>query len=316
MKKWLRISGSILAIIGCVAFIGYMAMSVRWKDLAAGMTPALALALAVATVLSTLAIPIGSWSWKVLLDDLGHKVRYRILNAIMLTTQAGKYLPGNVGQHFGKATLALAQRIPSIPLFMSMAYELILLLLASSLVGISFGLVSGAGSEILGRGHDTRLLWLGAAIIVGLAAIPLLSGLINWSARKLIARTGGASVVGKASMGAMASVVAIDSCAYLVSGLGFTLLAMALAPGDHPGYLYLTAAYAIAWTVGFVVPGAPAGVGVRESILLLLLSTRMDAADASLLVLAQRIATSAADILCFATGALMMARIRRTNKQE
>jgi len=316
MKKWLRIIGSIVAAIGCAAFIGYMLSRLRWDDLASRMTPGLFAALAAATGLSMLAIPIGSWSWKVLLDDLGHKAEYRTLNAIMLTTQAGKYLPGNVGQHLGKVTLALAQGVPSMPLFISMAYELILLLLASSLVGILFGMVSGAGIEVLDHGHGAGFLWLIAAILAALAATPLLLRFINWAVRKLIMRNdiAFAGIARKATVRTVATVVAIDGSAYLVSGLGFTLLAMALSPDRHPDYLYLTAAYAIAWTAGFVIPGAPAGVGVRESILLMLLSTRMDGADASLLVLTQRIATSLGDVLCFAMGAFIMARIQRATK--
>ncbi|HYM85229.1 MAG TPA: lysylphosphatidylglycerol synthase domain-containing protein [Pseudoxanthomonas sp.] len=316
MSRWLRILGSIAAVCGCIVFIGYMAMSLRPQDLAGHLTPALAASLVIATLLSTLVIPIGSWSWKVLLDDLGHRTPYRTLNAIMLTTQAGKYLPGNVGQHFGKAALALAHGVPSAPLFISMAYELVLLLMASCVVGISLGLVSGAALDILGSGHGKRLIWLGIGLVAALAAIPLLLRLVNWAVHKLIARNGRAPAqrTSKAGIAAVTSVVAIDGCAYLVSGLAFTLLAMALAPEQHPGYLYLTAAYAIAWTVGFVVPGAPAGVGVRESILLMLLSRQMPGADASLLVLAQRIATTLADILCFAAGAFIMARIRRSKQ--
>lgn len=316
MRKWLRILGSIIAATGCVVFVGYMLTKLRWADLAAHMTPGSFVALAAATGLSMLAIPIGSWSWKVLLDDLGHKAEYRTLNAIMLTTQAGKYLPGNVGQHLGKVTLALTQGVPSVPLIISMAYELILLLLASSLVGISFGIVSGAGLEILDHGHGIGFLWLGIAILAALVLTPLLLRFVNWTVRRLTARSDAASagIAKRAGVRAIGSVVAIDGCAYLVSGLGFTLLAMVLVPDHNPGYLYLTAAYAIAWTAGFVVPGAPAGVGVRETILLMLLSSRMNGADASLLVLAQRVATSLADILCFAIGAFIMARIRRTKK--
>jgi uncharacterized membrane protein YbhN (UPF0104 family) len=62
--------------------------------------------------------------------------------------------------------------------------------------------------------------------------------------------------------------------------------------------------------IGFVTPGAPAGLGVREAVLLLLLAHGMGAANASLLILTLRIATTLGDMLCFVIGLAMMPRVR------
>jgi len=57
--------------------------------------------------------------------------------------------------------------------------------------------------------------------------------------------------------------------------------------------------YAFAWAVGFVVPGAPGGLGIREATLLALLSTTFPGADLLLGILAFRLITTLGDIVFF-----------------
>jgi len=100
-------------------------------------------------------------------------------------------------------------------------------------------------------------------------------------------------------------------CAYLAIGASATTLAGGLYPATRPDFALLTAAFAIAWVVGFVTPGAPAGIGVREALLMLMLGPGMGTANASLFILALRIATTLGDILCFVAGLALMPGLRR-----
>ena len=104
--------------------------------------------------------------------------------------------------------------------------------------------------------------------------------------------------------------VAVPALA-LIAGAGLSVLALGLFPDAPIDYALLTAAFALAWVVGFVTPGAPAGLGVREALLLAMLSHGMGASNASLLIVALRIATTLGDMLCFALGLAMMPRVRR-----
>src|SRR6185437_10148319 len=71
-------------------------------------------------------------------------------------------------------------------------------------------------------------------------------------------------------------------------GRGLVLLAHFLLPGATQDDLLLIAAFSLAWVVGFVTPGAPGGLGVREALLLLMLAPAYSAASASILVIALR----------------------------
>jgi uncharacterized membrane protein YbhN (UPF0104 family) len=58
-------------------------------------------------------------------------------------------------------------------------------------------------------------------------------------------------------------------------------------------------AFVVAWLAGFITPGAPAGIGVREVVLMVLLKGLVDEADLLVAVLMSRVVTVAGDVLFF-----------------
>ena len=69
----------------------------------------------------------------------------------------------------------------------------------------------------------------------------------------------------------------------------------------------LCAAFIVALLVGLVTPGAPAGVGVREVILIILLADLIPESDLLLAILLSRIVTVGGDI-CFFMGASLLSK--------
>ena len=57
------------------------------------------------------------------------------------------------------------------------------------------------------------------------------------------------------------------------------------------------AGFALAWTVGLVVPGAPGGFGVFETVLLLRLADELDEPSLLAVALSYRLVTTLADLL-------------------
>ena len=66
-----------------------------------------------------------------------------------------------------------------------------------------------------------------------------------------------------------------------------------------PAFSALCGAYVLAWLAGFVTPGTPAGVGVREIVLLFLLGGQIAQADLLLAVVLGRVVTVMGDLLYF-----------------
>src|SRR5690606_21065797 len=97
---------------------------------------------------------------------------------------------------------------------------------------------------------------------------------------------------------------------FLIVGIGFTAMAPILAPGSGFPFLQLCGAFAAAWVVGLLVPGAPAGLGVREAVLLVLLGEVMPTADAVVAIALLRVATTLGDLVHFVAGGVLLRRLR------
>ena len=82
-------------------------------------------------------------------------------------------------------------------------------------------------------------------------------------------------------------------------GVGIWLLAVALGLGGQINFPLATAAFALSWALGFLAPGAPAGLGAREGIMLLILQGHGDTDKILLLVLLSRTVSMAGDFLTF-----------------
>ena len=66
---------------------------------------------------------------------------------------------------------------------------------------------------------------------------------------------------------------------------------------------------ALAWIVGYVVPGAPGGLGLREAVLVLGMSPVVGEAEAMAIALAYRLVTVVADAILAACGLLLSAKL-------
>jgi glycosyltransferase 2 family protein len=96
-------------------------------------------------------------------------------------------------------------------------------------------------------------------------------------------------------------------------GVHIWLLARGLhAEHDHL-FLLSTGAYALAWIVGFLVVVAPAGVGVREGVLLLVLGPVLGRPETLALALVSRMLMLAGDLLTSAVAVLVARRDPRTD---
>jgi hypothetical protein len=74
----------------------------------------------------------------------------------------------------------------------------------------------------------------------------------------------------------------------------------------------VAATLAGAWVVGFVIPGASAGIGVREAAVILLLSPVLGAADAAAIATIYRLVTAGGDALFALLGELVRRSARLT----
>ena len=311
MKIWLARFGTMLAVIGGGAFLWYALPSVGIADLTPYATPRMVLALTWAALLYSLTVPLSAWAWRRLLTSLGCSCPLSTLTRILLTTQIGKYLPGNIGQHLGRIGMAVSEGISAPAVMASIVYETLLLLLAGVITGVTAGLLSSNGASAIAS-HGTTLALAIVIAAGGLLLIPML----GWLGPKLASRIKSYPAGLNMRLGAWAALSAFLAyvAAYISIGAGVSVLATTLFPTFQHDYALLVCAFSVAWVVGFVTPGAPAGIGIREGVLALILTPSLGPDRASILIIGLRVATTIGDILCLIAGLALAAYTRNSNR--
>lgn len=313
--RLLRPLGWLVASVAGAYFLRYAWRSLADKDLSSLLEPRVVAATVVLCALYMLLIPVTALAWTWLLRGMGEHARFGCLLPILATTQFGKYLPGNVAQHIGRVALLRTTQISLSSAVLSVAYEMILVLVACahlSALTLLWALPPGLAQWPLFAHRELLLLAVTFGAFIALALAPRLARwLTTLKKQPTQVEVDGATPPTQAlRWGAAVKSYALYAVNFVLVGAGMHLVAAALAvpAGGIPGVAYLTGAFASSWVLGFIAPGAPAGLGVREVILSAWLAAAMPADRAVTMVIALRIATTLGDVLNFGAGSLALRR--------
>ena len=270
-KKWLHVGGSALALAGIV-FVGFRLHS-YWGSLdksrldAATLLASIGLAFIYAVSNIFLAL-----SWRELLAHLQDPLNWQSSMKIYGVSQLARYLPGNIFHLAGRQALGMSAGISPSALAKSTVWEL--------------GLIAFAGA--LFSALVLPVFWQG---------LPPTTALLLWAAIVAIAAIGLNKVWGRHIKAAFLLQVLFLA----VSGLIFVFLLECLSGQSARPALWVLAggAYVVAWLAGLLTPGAPAGVGVREAVLLFMLRGCLPESDLLLAIIMARVVTVFGDLIFF-----------------
>jgi uncharacterized membrane protein YbhN (UPF0104 family) len=259
-------------------------------------------AVGVASILfAGFAIVLSGVIWQVLLRDQAVDLPWPRVVSLYLVAQFGKYLPGNVGQYVGRVMMGRDLGIPVPVTLATMVTE--------ALWGVGTALGLSALSLYLFLGSHLMALpsWASATglavCFIGLLAAPWLGITL---AKRLVPSlmdralaTHGVSAPGwLAALKVSMLYVACSLCMGLIlQWQSHYLFGAAPAP-----LLQVSGFFAFAWLAGYLLPGAPAGIGVRESMMVLLFTPIFGEGTALALGVTLRLSTTLADALAFAGG--------------
>lgn len=191
-------------------------------------------------------------------------------------SQLAKYVPGNIFHLAGRQVLGMAVGVPGWALAKSSAWELGLIAVAGSL----FGLLA------------LPLWWQGFPTIAALSSFVIVLIAVGLAVRRWFEQTM-ALVLGWHVLFLAASGLIFGEVLSLISSASLTT-------GTMP---VLVGAFVIAWLAGLLTPGAPAGVGVRELVVLFFLKGVIAEADLLLAVAIGRVVTIVGDFIFFLVSA-------------
>lgn len=290
-KRLSRVVG-LLLVAASVAYLVALARQaadlprLRWLRWDAGAVAAFAASVG----LYQLALAGGAAAWTVLLAATGERPRYLPVLAVQLVSQAAKYLPGNVAQYAGRTVLAA--RLGHAPA--NVLVTLVVETACAVIAGVAFALAT----------LEEALLWRAGAVLLAVTAAGVLAGaLFRRPGFRRLARLppeGG----GAPGLGAWLACIGCNWATFALLGLGAALLARAFFGAAAP-FPRLAGVFAAAWVAGFVTPGAPAGLGVREAVLAGGLRPLYGPEVALALPLLFRLVTVAGDGAAFVLGTLL-----------
>ncbi|MDR6901442.1 YbhN family protein [Rhizobium miluonense] len=285
MKPVVRIAGVIVSL-AAFAFVGraiYRSLDGLQQQL---VSPLFLFAVAGSVVAYAMILQVCGLAWHRLLTAIDYpSLGIGQALAIYGRTQIYKYLPGNVLHMLGRYRLARSAGASNKALAFAQIAELLTILLAAA--GISALLARAVLANALQeRGINDPTL-VNILIVCGIAVLTIGATMI---VRQRMAGTG------LRAFGAVA--VALVFYALFFIGSGLLLAALCKSISSAGGVPELIGIGAAAWLVGFVVPGAPGGLGVRETVLIAGLSIAgLPAAEATAVALGYRFVTTVGDAL-------------------
>lgn len=299
MKRLLTLTGLLVSLASALFFA--RAIAQHWGALSrVTLTNTVWLSLASALVMYVATYPVVSFAWARSLKALGQPLRYLTAMRILLLSQFAKYLPGNVGHHVGRVLLAKRAGLPLEAVVGSMLLDTLVVLAAGtacSLPAVQL-LVEITNHQASGQFHTLGMI-IAMTAIIGLIIVLLPP------VRRVTVRQASyiQHLIRPSNLSLLAAAWTAHCVNFLAGGTALYLLCSTFAGSIAAHYwMGVVGIYSAAWLLGFLVPGAPAGLGVREIALMLGLSPLFGPEPATAAAAALRLITTLGDGLAFMLG--------------
>lgn len=302
MKRLLALAGLLISLV-CVWFFA-RAIAQHWGVLSrVVLTHAVWMTLTLALVVYVATYFVASFAWSRSLKAMAQPLTFFAAMRILLLSQFAKYLPGNVGHHVGRVLLARRAGLSLDAVVGSMLLDTLLVLAAGATCSIPAAqlLIEITSHQAANQFRTVGLIVAGSTI-VGLIAI------ILPQVRRVAIRqaTHILRLIRPNKLPLLTAALAAHCVNFLAGGTVLYFLCSTFAGSTAPHYwMAVVGIYSAAWLLGFLIPGAPAGLGVREIALMIGLGPLFGPEPATAAAAAWRLVTSLGDGLAFLLGFLL-----------
>lgn len=289
-----RVLGTLRAALAVlvVAAVAY-AVARNWAEVSRDVRRIDAGSLLLAFGLVCLAPVFTVLGWRVLLADLGSPLHLAPAGGIFFVGQLGKYLPGSVWSIVAQAEMGARLQIPRRRSAVVGLITVGMALVSALVVGLP------AVPQLLGRDEGRGARWTLLAVVPLLVVMlwpRLLNAVIALGLRLLRREPLEHSLSGRAVLTAGGCFIA----AWVSSGASAWVLTRAVGMSSVSGprlALVAGCGFALASAVAMLSVVVPAGVGVREGVLVLLLAPVTSTSAATAVVVLARFLTVLGDVL-------------------
>lgn len=250
-RRLVPLVGAVIGIAG-VAFVVRTLVTRREEvgDALSGAEPA---PLLLSLLLGLAAMGSIGWIWAGMLRDRGHHAPGRRAMSWYFVGQLGKYVPGGIWPIVGRAELAVRGGVER-----GAAYRATGLSLVTT---YSAAVVAVAAGSLLS--WDRPVVGAGAVLCLVAAGVVLGSARVSARISSLASRVSGRGLV-LPRRADFVRLTALHVPAWVLMSLSTSVTASAF--GARISVTEMLFVASASWLVGFLVPGVPGGIGVRESV--------------------------------------------------
>ncbi len=292
--KWLGRILSILAIVFIAKKIIEMEFDYKLIFSATGISAIVGLIL-----IQTALIFVACRAWEHYLSAFGNiKLnRYRVW-AIYSKANLFKYIPGNVFQYVGRNELAVETEMTHKQVAAATVADTLTMMFIKVLV--SFVLLRGQLFKVVEQYVKREILIaiIAIGIVVFIAVLILLICKKNYIKMIIESR--------KSVTKSLIDYLCVD----VISGIMYMVVISVILNYSCTSneVLLLVGGYTLASVIGFVTPGAPGGIGIREAVILFLSKGIIDSNLLTTAAVVMRIICVIADVLAFGVAYLIVKR--------
>lgn len=230
-----------------------------------------------------------SYAWCIQLKEKYTLFKFKDSVSIIGRSQIGKYLPGNVGHFLGRLVL-LPSYINKADVSYIMFIENIVMLVSSSVLGCLYMFYFDFFDELELYGVSLS--------VFGVIAFSLLVYILFKMLRRKFKFLKISNII-------LLKILFLSFVSSFIGGVAIYLLVYLYVGDFSITYLQCVFGFALSFLVGFITPGAPGGVGVRELTFVMLFKGFITEPIALEVIFTFRVLTVVGDILLFIMASLL-----------
>lgn len=300
-----------LAVVGVVGWLFARSLAANWEQVREQhLGFSWWWVLATACFAGAVALTGIAWGRIIRWLDPSAQVPAREAIAVQCLSWVLKYIPGQIGSVTNKVLWAGRKGISRTLVLISFLYENIFLQIASIVPAVVILLLS-LGPSLFGA--NATLLLAPLAVLIPAAVVlypPAFHTLIALPARRLLK----AEVPREYFLSVPRAVLSLGEFLLprLLNGIGFVIIAATVSDITPQHWLPFIAAYALAGAIGILAILVPSGLGVREAVIVVVLSQYVPTSEAIVISLLARLLATLGDALV----ALLYVTVRQTLPKE
>ncbi|MFC0233308.1 hypothetical protein ACFFIF_04810 [Vagococcus entomophilus] len=298
LKKIVKIVGNIITLLAIYfVFKKLLGSNVDYSTL---FTSKNFLPILIITLLQTLIVYTNCFPWKTIVSTLAHK-KISFNEAVTVYTKSNilKYLPGNVFQYVGRNELATKKKISHVAVATSTLIDILLNILGAIIVSAIF--LSNYLIKFVAQ-NKTVIFLVGSLFVISMLILFLLfkTKLYSYAQKKGITFSKQLFSTFLFCLLYYVVILFFSSLLYILTLkyiLGVSLTTSLFAK--------LLSAYTLSWLVGLITPGAPAGIGIKEAVMLSVTENLLGVNVITLSMITFRVLCTIADFLAFLLALLL-----------